>query len=149
MSISDAQLEAVLKAANISLPQRRKLLNSMIVASAEKEESVTDNMPLVSAMASALTKDGFSAEAADRILGCLVRAGYAADDAGIQTLSASAANPSPVEKQALQVAKRWGITIRSGRGNIEQIDEALTKRIASTTDRVYIKTLLAQAGFID
>jgi hypothetical protein len=130
-------LEHVMKASGIGLHQRRKLINNMIQATAETEDddSATSNLPRTSKMAQALVAAGFEAGAADRIVGALVRAGCAADDVGVGTMHASATNLSPMQKEALAVAQRFGIPVTAGRANPIAVDEALAKRNCSMQER--------------
>jgi hypothetical protein len=143
-------LENVMKASGIPLHSRRKLVNSLIKVSAEDmHEDASSGLPLTSEISKNLIASGFDGGAADRIVATLVRSGHARDDAGIGTMHASGTSLTGVQRQAFGYAERYGIAVHAGRANPVQVDEALKKRNVSLEQRMYIKSLLAQAQIID
>jgi hypothetical protein len=146
--MTNEEFDKILANAGISLPQRQKLKNAMVrAASSDSDDDRTAHLPRAAAVGNTLLSAGFDSDAVDQITRALVRGGYLHDDAGVVTMHASAANLSPVQRQGLRLAERFGVIVKNGSINRAQMDEAMSRH--SVQDRLMAKTLWAQCGYID
>jgi hypothetical protein len=88
--------------------------------------------------------DGFDSDATNRILASLARGGHIHDNAGIAKMHAGASGLTPVQRQALGYAQRYGIAGNGGRASVAQADEALRNKSASIETRLEESKSLAR-----
>jgi hypothetical protein len=142
------ELEMIMAHAGISFPQRQKIRNGLIrAAQGDEDESVTAHLPRGSAVSKSLLGAGFDSGACDSICAALVKGGHAADDCGVAKMQANASGLSPLQRQGLALAERFGVEVRANRISKIQMESALEKR--SIDERMWAKTVWAQCGFID
>jgi hypothetical protein len=138
-------IESVLIKSGVPIHLRRKMLNSL-VASADQDKPNEDSLPQASRIAATLQAAGFSSDATDKIVTALVRDGHAHGDIAI---NASAANLSPLQKQALAICHRIGVPVSNGVVSIHKLDEVMASKSMSIEDRFCTKVALRQAGLLD
>jgi hypothetical protein len=139
------EFDQILANAGLGLPQRRKLKNSLVRAQYDDTDNATTHLARASHVAQTLTAAGFNNDATDQIVRALSRAGHLHDDANV--MHASAANLSPIQRQAMRNAERLGIPVCNGSINMVEMDRILANR--PIDERMRVKTLFAKAGLID